>query len=71
VELEGGRRATIDPSRTGPLIWFGIVGSLLLTIAVTWLAVAGERLAPAFMTDLRSSTTVFTAVWLAQLVKVK
>lgn len=59
-----GRPPAADSSRTGLLIRSGIGGSLVLTLLVTWLAVAGEQLAPPFMTDLRSSTTIFTAVLL-------
>lgn len=59
-----GRPPAADSSRTGLLIRSGIGGSFVLTLLVTWLAVAGEQLAPPFMTDLRSSTTIFTAVLL-------
>jgi signal transduction histidine kinase len=55
------------PSRTGPLIGLALGGSAAVTAAVTWAAIAGQHLAPVFMTDVRASTTTWTLVLYASL----
>jgi signal transduction histidine kinase len=52
----------VEPSATGPLIRLTVLACVALTCLVTWLAVAGERWAPAFMTGPRASTASWTLV---------
>jgi signal transduction histidine kinase len=61
------RPAVVSTSRTRPLIWIAVAGSVLATAAATWTAIAGEQLAPAFMTDARASTATWTLVLYASL----
>jgi signal transduction histidine kinase len=49
-------------------VLLAVAGSVALTVAATWVAVAGERLAPGFMTDMRVSTATWTFVLYASLV---
>jgi hypothetical protein len=67
--LRLARRApVVAPSRTRPLVLLAVAGSVALTVAATWASVAGERLAPGFMTDMRASTATWTLVLYASLV---
>jgi signal transduction histidine kinase len=54
--------AAVDPARVRPLVLLAVLGSLALTLVATWLAVAGEQLAPRFMVDQRAATATWTAV---------
>jgi hypothetical protein len=56
------RPAAVDAAWVRPLVLLSVLGSLALTLAATWLAVAGERLAPRFMVDQRAATATWTAV---------
>lgn len=61
--LRLARRAPVVPSSaTRPLVLLAVAGSIALTVAATWAAVAGERLAPRFMADVRTSTATWTFV---------
>jgi signal transduction histidine kinase len=56
------RPAAVDAARVRLLVLLAVLGSLALTLVATWLAVAGERLAPRFMVDQRAATATWTAV---------
>ncbi|WP_051329477.1 MASE4 domain-containing protein [Geminicoccus roseus] len=64
------RPATVDARHTWPLILVVAIGSVLLTAVLTWVSVAGERLAPAFMSDPRQATAIWDLVLYAALVLV-